>query len=165
MLVGVMSDTHDNIWRYDEAVGLLRSRGIEAIIHCGDYCAPFMFLRLEQIGVPVHCVFGNGDGDKFLMSQLAFTKLRNLKLYGDLGEITLGGRHIAFIHEPRVARGLFSTGDYDAVFYGHIHQVKEDSKADRLLICPGEVMGMKGSSNLCIYDTSKNEVEILTLGQ
>ena len=44
MHIGVISDTHDNIWRLEQV--LVQLQEVDLAIHCGDLCAPFMVKRL-----------------------------------------------------------------------------------------------------------------------
>ncbi|MFN2183884.1 MAG: metallophosphoesterase family protein, partial [Anaerolineae bacterium] len=44
MRVAILSDIHDNIWRLET---LLAGLEADALIFCGDFCAPF---TLAQIG-------------------------------------------------------------------------------------------------------------------
>ena len=71
MKIAILSDSHDNIWKLAEAMPTLASA--DAVIHCGDLVAPFMILRLIQgiKGKPIHIVWGNNDGDKGLITQVA----------------------------------------------------------------------------------------------
>lgn len=165
MKIGIISDTHDNIWNFDKTAESLKKENIEVLIHCGDYCAPFMLFRLESLNIPVHGVFGNGDGDKYLMTKLTYTNLKNITLYGNLGEIQVEGKKIAFLHDQKLASGLFAKKEYNIVCHGHIHEtylIKED---ENYLICPGEIMGMKGNPSFCIYDTTTNLAKIVPLGK
>lgn len=163
MRIGIISDTHDNIWNFDKAVRSLKKEGIETLIHCGDYCAPFMLFRLESLNIPVHGVFGNGDGDKYLMTKLTYTNLKNITLYGELGEIEIEGRKIAFLHDQKLANGLFAKKEYDLVCHGHIHKSYLTEEEKRYLICPGEIMGLKEKPSFSIYDTSSHMVKIVSL--
>ena len=49
MKLGVISDTHDQIWNLEKALQQLKS--IEVIIHCGDLVSPFMVRHLAE-GAP-----------------------------------------------------------------------------------------------------------------
>ncbi len=51
MLIAVMSDSHDNIWNLQKALGIVKEKGAEMIIHCGDFVAPFMLKELEEAGM------------------------------------------------------------------------------------------------------------------
>ena len=47
MIIAVMSDSHDHIWNIRKALKIIESKGGEAIIHCGDFVAPFMLKELQ----------------------------------------------------------------------------------------------------------------------
>ena len=112
MIIAVLSDAHDNIWNLADALEKVKAAGAEALIFCGDFCAPF---TLTQIGKgfagPVHCVFGNNDGDPFLLLRNA-SVVGNVTLHGHYAELTLGGRRIAVNHYPEIARRLAESGEF-----------------------------------------------------
>lgn len=157
MKIGIVSDSHDNIWNLEKAVNRLKEQKIEALIHCGDFCAPFMIAELEKAGVPVHAVFGNTD-DRFLTTKVA-DKSNLVTLHGELAELNLDGKKIAVTHFPEFGFALACTGNYDLVLHGHTHQQREEKVNDALLINPGEIMGRKGRASYAVYDTKKAAVE------
>ena len=63
MLVGVLSDIHDNLENLDKALAVFKERGIKQVVFCGDFCSPIPSRVLGEYDGEVHCVFGNGDGD------------------------------------------------------------------------------------------------------
>ena len=152
MIIAVLSDVHDNIWNLADALDKVKAAGAEALIFCGDFCAPF---TLTQIGKgfagPVHCVFGNNDGDPFLLLRNAAV-VGNATLHGHYAELTLGGRRIAVNHYPEIARRLAESGQFDLVCYGHNHQAKVETVGSTVLANPGEVMGRFGSPTFGLYD-------------
>jgi len=105
---------------------------------------------------PLHCVFGNNDGDAFLLSRIA-RQADNVTLYPQMGELELGGRKIAFIHYPHIANGLAASGKYDAVFSGHTHEQRVEKMGPTLWADPGEVMGRFGQPSFGLYDTDSGE--------
>jgi putative phosphoesterase len=157
MRFAVMSDSHDNIWKLEAAEPALRS--VDAILHCGDLCSPFMIRRLGQIadGRPVHLVWGNNDGDPLLISQVA-AAFPDITLHGQLAEIELGGLRIAINHYPAIAAGLARSGSYDVVCFGHDHTRHESREGECLLLNPGELMGLKGPSSLAIVEVEGRTV-------
>jgi len=157
MIIAVFSDSHDNIWNLNKALQLAALAGAEMLIHCGDYCAPFVLLDLARFAGQVHGVFGNVDGDKYLMTDWAHTKFSNITLHGDIGELDIAERKIAFVHSPKVANGLALTGEYEVVFYGHTHEKAIKKSGDCLLVNPGEIMGRLHAPSFCIYDIEKKE--------
>jgi putative phosphoesterase len=162
MRVVVISDSHDNIWKLDQAGETLASA--EAVIHCGDICSPFMVRRLGELtaGKPVHIVWGNNDGDPLLIREVA-SGFPSIKLHGQLAEVELGGLRVAVNHYPVIARGLARSGDYDLVCYGHDHMRYEGREGDCLLVNPGELMGLKGPSTLAVVETSSRQVSWVEL--
>ncbi|MCJ7773383.1 MAG: metallophosphoesterase family protein, partial [Desulfobacterales bacterium] len=82
MIIAVMSDSHDNIWNLRKALDIIKQEAAVMIIHCGDFVAPFMLKELDLAGIPVHGVFGNNDGDQYLLTKLSLTDLSNVTLYG-----------------------------------------------------------------------------------
>jgi uncharacterized protein len=154
MKIAVMSDSHDHIWNLRKALDMIVKQGCDAIIHCGDFVAPFMFKEMMQAGIPVHCVFGNNDGDRHLLTRIAIESNGLITLYGLIGEMEAGGLKIAFTHEGPFAQGLASTGKYDLVCFGHSHRYEQGRIKNTLLLNPGEIMGKEGEPGFCIVDTA-----------
>lgn len=155
MRIAVCSDIHDNIWRLEKM--LRQAAGCEALIFCGDFCAPFTLAQIaDGFAGPVHVVWGNNDGDKWLLTQTARAS-ETVTLHGDFAELKLGGRSIAVNHYPGIAAPLAASGMYDAVFHGHDHTPREERIGPTLLLNPGEVMGRFGRSTFAVYDTETGE--------
>lgn len=162
MRIAVMSDTHDNIWALKDA--LARMAEAEAVLHCGDLCAPFV---VKQIGktlpnVPVHIVWGNNDGDTYLLTETA-SQFEHIHLHGQLAELKLGGWQVAVNHYPSIAQGLAESGRYDMVCYGHDHSAHEQMVGDCLLLNPGEIMGLNGDRSFAWVDTETGEIAFVDL--
>lgn len=162
MKIAVLSDSHDHIWKLDKALPFLRET--DAILHCGDLCSPFVIRRLgDGIGpVPLHIVWGNNDGDRFTIGQVAEGH-PGITLHGQMAELDLGGLRVAVNHYPEIALGLAFSGRYEMVCYGHDHLAHEEWIASCLLLNPGEIMGMKGRSSFAIVDSVTRAVRWIEL--
>lgn len=160
-----MSDTHDNIWNLRKALGLIKDRGAEAIIHCGDFVAPFMIKELGRAGIPVHGVFGNNDGDQYLLTKISMTEFPQIALYGLMGEVDLDDFRVGFTHYRMVADGLAASGAFDLVCFGHSHEASLERVGATDLLNPGEVMGKDGSPGFFMVDTTAREYEPVSLLQ
>jgi hypothetical protein len=162
MRIAVLSDSHDNIWKLAAAMPHLAAA--DAVIHCGDLCSPFMVRRLGDglKGKPLHIVWGNNDGDTFLISRNA-AEYPSIVLHGELAEFDLGGLRVAVNHYPGIARGLAHSGEYDLVCYGHDHTRHEEWIGNCLLLNPGELMGMNGSSTIALVDGATCGVETIEI--
>ena len=164
MLIGVFSDVHDNLENLHKALSIFKERGAETLIFCGDFCSPIPSRVMGgEFDGDIHVVFGNGDGDPFLISNIANTQYPNLKLHGQHVELEFEGTKIAVTHYPFYAQALARTGDYQAVFSGHTHVQYEERFGDCLWLNPGEILGWKGDATCAIYDTTTNSAEIVTL--
>jgi uncharacterized protein len=158
MRIAVLSDSHDHLAKLALAVRAASERA-EALLFCGDFCAPFS-LRLIAEGFPgpIHAVFGNNDGDRFLLARVA-GDFPQVALHGEIAKLELGGLRLALNHYPEIAEDLAASGRYDAVFYGHNHLHKIERLGDCDLVNPGEIMGRYGRSTFVIYDTESRAVE------
>ena len=163
MILAVMSDTHDHIWNARKALEFIRARGAEAIIHCGDFVAPFMLKELDQPQIPVHGVFGNNDGDQYLLTKMSLTQLSNITLYGLTGELACPDFRIGFTHYRVAAEGLAASGRFDLVCFGHSHEAFLGRAGTTDLLNPGEVMGKDGSPGFYMVDTSARAYEPVSL--
>lgn len=161
MKIAIVSDIHDNIWKLEAVSQKITELGAEVLIFCGDFCAPFTLKQLaENFEGPVHVVWGNNDGDKWLLTVIA-NQVGNVTLYGELAEVEAGGRQIGVNHYPNIGQRLAESGAYDLVCYGHDHTARIEAVGDTLLVNPGEVMGRFGQSTFAIYDTETGAAELV----
>ena len=163
MILAVMSDTHDHIWNVRKALGFIQERGAGAVIHCGDFIAPFMLKELDQAHIPVHGVFGNNDGDQYLLTKLSMTEFSNITLYGLMGKLTIVDFRVAFTHYRAVADGLAASKQFDLVCFGHSHEAFHEKVGKTDLLNPGEVMGKDGFPGFYLVDTSARKYEPISL--
>jgi putative phosphoesterase len=163
MILAVMSDTHDHIWNLRRALEFIKERGAEAIVHCGDFVAPFMLKELEKAEIPVHGVFGNNDGDQYLLTKLSLTELSWITLYGLTGDLELADFKVGFTHYRAVAEGLAGSRRFDLVCFGHSHEVCLERVGHTVLLNPGEVMGKDGAPGFYMVDTATGSYERVSL--
>jgi hypothetical protein len=163
MRIAIMSDTHDQIPHVRRAVEMIRAAGCDMIIHCGDFVAPFMLKELEAAGIPVHGVFGNNDGDQYLLTKHSLTLYQNITLHGFFGQVEAGGRRIAIIHDGTLADDIAAGGRFDVVCFGHFHVYMHKRIGDTLVINPGEMLGKDDVPGFCIVDTETMEPQRMTL--
>lgn len=162
MRIAIISDSHDNIWKIESTLPILRSADI--VLHCGDIISPFMIMRLIAGvgGTPVHIVWGNNDGDKRLLTEVALS-VDNIQVHGDFGQLNLNGFKVAIIHYPDLAHALAESNAYHLVCYGHDHTTYQSWVGNTLLLNPGEMMGMNGRSTIAIYDSISKAVDYIDI--
>jgi putative phosphoesterase len=163
MKIAVMSDTHDHLENLDKALTEINELGAGVLLHCGDLVSPFVIDRLAKFNGPVHVVFGNNEGDRYTINNVATKKFPNVKLHGEMGFVDTESGEVAFTHRPEFARGLACTQKYIAVFYGHTHRMKTEQVKKTWLINPGELMGLLEPPGWIVFDAATGETKHYTL--
>ena len=165
MLLGIMSDTHDEIAQTEKAVRLFNREGVGHVLHAGDFVSPFMIDTLKELKAPLTGVFGNNDGDRFLLGQRA-AAVPGLSIAGTFARVDAGGMRIALAHgnDPALVRTLGQCGSLDLLICGHTHRPEVRKEGSLLIVNPGEVYGhLTGKSTVGIVDTVARSARILDL--
>lgn len=166
MLIGLMSDTHDNIQGTKDALKIFRDRGVELVLHAGDMVGSGNCYTFEGCGMPIKLVYGNNDGDREGLMR-DFERVGGEYL-GDFGEIEAGGIKIAMLHgtQDSLVKAVVASQIYDVVVRGHNHRLEVRREGRTLLVNPGEIWGhFTGLSSVAILDTSDLKVETVELGR
>ncbi len=171
MLIGIMSDTHDNLPLIDKAAKKLLDEKVDLVLHAGDYVSPFVISHFKPFKGKFIGVFGNNDGDHELLRS-RFGEF-NLELRGIFAEVKADDARIALLHggEPGIVLGpsellksLLSSECYDVIVHGHVHDAKVEQKGKTLIINPGEVCGyLTGKSSIALLDTRTMRAKIILL--
>jgi uncharacterized protein len=163
MLIGIISDSHDHVPHVQQAVRHFRDQEVDLVLHAGDYCSPFMIPHFE--GLPLKGIFGNNDGDKYLLMQ----KFREIEadLEGDFMELMLDGTFIAVYHGtyPSITGALRECGRYDIVISGHTHEKDIFMVNSTLAINPGTAHGFGEGATIAMLNTESKEVQVVSLGE
>jgi hypothetical protein len=160
-MIGVMSDSHDNVTQVRKAVTLFKGAGCDLVLHAGDVVAPFAARELEALGCPIKAVFGNCDGEKQGL-EIALEK------FGEIQDAPLlfthGGRQVLLVHYHFSVATYASSGKYDVIIFGHTHKPNIRREGKTLLLNPGEAGGwLTGKSTVSLLDPERLEAEIIGL--
>ncbi len=159
MIIGVISDTHDNLDNLKKAFDIFTQRGAEHIIHAGDFTSPFTGKILMDFKGGFTGIFGNNDGDKLLLSNVYQGKIHRQPHI-----LTLHNRKILIIHEPDVVEALADSGHYDLVIFGHTHKASIKRVRDTLLFNPGEAGSwLYGKATIGLVNLENMEAEIIEI--
>jgi len=165
VLIGVISDTHDNLPMIEKAVKRLNNEKVALVLHAGDYVAPFVIPKFKALNARLIGVFGNNDGDHELLKK-RFSETENCEVRGRFAEIDVDGFKIALLHgdEEELLNALINCECFDAVIHGHVHMTGVRKKGKVLIVNPGEVCGyLSGKSTMALLDTVKREAKIVEL--
>ena len=160
-MVGVMSDSHDNVTMVRKAVAVFKDAGCDLVFHAGDVVAPFAARELAGLGCPVKAVFGNCDGEKQGLEAA-------LEKFGEIKEAPLivghGGRQVFLVHYHFSVAAYAASGKYDVIVFGHTHKPAVQKEGNTLLLNPGETGGwLTGKSTVALLDLDRLEAEIIPL--
>jgi len=160
-MIGLLSDTHDNLDRVRVAVRLFNDAGCDLVLHAGDIVAPFTASELRNLRCPVKAVFGNCDGERAGL----------VRTFQGLGEIAApplafehAGRRFGLSHLDSAVEGLVASKAFDVVIFGHTHRPLVERRDGVLLVNPGEAGGwLTGKSNAALLDPATLMAEIVSL--
>ena len=165
MLIGIMSDTHDNLPMIEKAIARLNEENVDLVLHAGDYIAPFVIPKFKDLKAKLIGVFGNNDGDHELLRK-RFSENKNLEIHGSFALVTVKNLKIALLHgsEEEILNALIDCEGFDVVVHGHTHGPDIHRKGKTLIIGCGEVCGyLTGKSSIVLFDTDKLEARVLEL--
>lgn len=159
MLIGIISDTHDDMAAIRRAVHLLNELGVSHALHAGDITSPFTFEVFYELRCAFTGIFGNNDGDRVLLREKS-----GGNLYPQPYRTNLGEERIVLIHEPDLVDALADSGHFSLVIYGHTHKPEIRRVRETVIVNPGKVATLhKGGSTLAIFNTATRNAEIIPL--
>jgi len=159
MLIGIMSDTHDNLALVKKAIDVFNEKKVEYVIHAGDYTSPFTLKLFKDLNCKYVGIFGNNDGDKLLLLERSEGNIHNQPYI-----FTLRNKKIVVMHEHHVADALADSGHFDLVIYGHTHKADIRKVKNILIVNPGEVgTWLYGNSTVALVDLNTMEGQIIEL--
>jgi putative phosphoesterase len=165
MLIGLMSDTHDNLPMVDRAVKKLDEHKVELVLHAGDYVAGFVIPRLIDVKCRLIGVFGNNDGDHELLKK-RFSEYSNMEIRDVSAEIPIDEMRIALLHgsNEELLEAIIRGNNFDFVVHGHSHTAEKRHVGKTLVVNPGEVCGyLTGKPTIGLLDTSRREARIIEI--
>jgi len=170
MLLAVVSDSHDNRENILKAVSIINDKGVDALIHCGDFIAPFVKLWFDKLNDSIkknfYGVFGNNDGERLFLTQ-TLGQICEFAQNGNELIIELGGKRIFISHMPKqeTIEALANSKKFDIILSGHTH-IAVNKRYDNgvLVVNPGEVCGyLTDKPTFAIVNTETLEAEIIEI--
>jgi len=170
MKLGIISDTHDHLPNIQKAVKIFNKEKVELVVHCGDWCSPFVPDFFEGLKCQLKGVFGNNDADIYAMLRREKNYKVKIEFTKRILELDLGGKKAVVYHgdDAAITEALASAFKYDVVITGHTHEVVNEGSGKVLRINPGTLSHYrKGAINkkftIAVYDSDKNSCNIITL--
>ncbi len=161
MKIGIVSDSHGRTDTVSRALDLLRERGVQTVLHCGDVDdgATVALFR----GLDAHFVFGNCDVYRDTLREAM--SAAGVTLHENYGNLELEGVKIAFLHgdDKGLMRDVEHSGHYDYLFYGHTHEAAEHVTGPTRVINPGALYRARPKT-CAVLDLASGTVERIEVG-
>jgi putative phosphoesterase len=166
MQVGIVSDTHDNYSAAETIAAAFDDRGIDTLVHCGDYIAPPLLAAFEGHGFDIHGVLGNNDGEREGLQATIDGFSDGSQLHGREADLTFDGTSVHVLHGDQgieTVNERADSGDYDYVLYGHFHVAEKRSEGDTTVVNPGAHFPTVPDDHrsVAILDTDADAVEFV----
>ncbi|MFC1500859.1 metallophosphoesterase [Elusimicrobiota bacterium] len=161
-LIGVMSDTHDNMPYIKKAVERFNKENVDLVIHAGDIISPFCAKELEKLKCKFVAIFGNNDGEHKIWKE----RIRN---FGEIHEspyqTELEGLKTLVIHDHVDDIDLLAESqNFDIIIYGHTHKTDNKDVGKTLVLNPGEAGGwLYGKKTVALLWVPEKKAEVLEL--
>ena len=158
MKIALIADTHDHLERLAAALEVFEKSGAEALIHAGDFVAPFTARQLSSFDGPIWAVFGNCDGEHRGLNDILKKTVAQPPI-----AFELAGRRFVLAHkQSQIPEALLSQAQVAVV--GHTHQSSQTYTGHTLVVNPGECCGrITGQATVALLDSQDLSVEGITL--
>jgi len=161
-LIGLISDTHDNMQAIAKAVEVFNSKKVGLVLHAGDHVAPFTCTAYKGLECKLVGVYGNVDGERRALRE-RFSSM-GFKVEKDFEELEVDEVKIALLHGlyPQIVEALALSGKYHVVVHGHTHLRRAEKMRSALVVNPGEACGyVYGVRSVALLDTATLKVEFV----
>jgi hypothetical protein len=152
MLVGVVSDTHNNIKNIENIINIFNKEEVSLVIHTGDISKAETLRLFSGLDCPMTGVFGNNDRIEEGLKEACHEC--NFNFQEPPLSLSLEGKKIAVFHEPELVDGYIKKHkDVQLIIHGHTHRYREETLNNIIFFNPGESAGsLKGKNALGIID-------------
>ncbi len=160
-MIGLISDTHDNVFAIKNAVELFKKKKVDFVIHLGDIIALITVLQFK--GLRMKFISGNCDGD------IQMIKKKISEIDGDfLGEFFIlkaNDKKIAMLHghNQKKLNELITSKKHDYIIHGHTHLKRNDKLENTRIINPGAFYPTVEEKTVAILDIDNDKVEFFQI--
>jgi len=160
MLIGILSDTHNNVERTLSAIKSFKERGIGMILHVGDITSGDMLSLFS--GFNAKFVLGNEDKDQEELNSESLRLGFGLVEYRIVFEVD--GKKFIMFHGSDVPffRECVASGKYDYIIKGHTHFFENYVSNKSRVINPG-ALHRAYEFTVATLDTETDNVEMIVI--
>ncbi len=155
MVLGVVSDTHDNLRNVERIVEIFNRAAVDRVVHTGDITQPKTLAALARLDAPLSGVFGNNDLERDGLDDAC--RRFGFDFADGARSFDWAARKVLVVHDPLD----IPNGDHDLVLHGHNHRTVIDRSSRRTTFNPGESAGhMPGKNRIGIVDLAEMSVRL-----
>lgn len=132
MIVGLVSDSHDNAPLARSAAAFFHAEAPDAVFHLGDITRPDTLALFD--GLPIRFLRGNNDTDARLDPT---ARARGHEGVADAWRGSLAGLRVGATHGHRKGTLRELQADCDVVLSGHTHKRRAERENGVLMVNPG----------------------------
>ena len=161
MLIGVISDTHNDTGSIKRAVEIFNLRSADLVLHCGDIFSPSAAKGFAALNCGFKAVFGNNDTDRAGLENVIseFGMIQEAPF-----EFKVSGKLFAMVHKPFNIGIMAMDGRHDYVLYGHLHRASLEKQGKTTILNPGEACGCRyGKKTAAMINLLSDSVEFIDL--
>jgi uncharacterized protein len=161
MLLGVLSDTHDNVPAAVAGIATLRAAGAQSLIHCGDVGGERILDLLA--GMSSAFVWGNNDFDRPSLKRYAGDL--GIQCCDDFGSLEFAGKKVAVTHGDNLKllrEAVEGNWHYDYIFVGHTHIPADQRHGPVRIVNPGALY-RASRKTVALVDLEKDIIRFLTV--
>jgi len=158
MLVGVVSDTHNNINNIENIINIFNKEEVNLVIHTGDISKPETLRLFSRLNCPMMGVFGNNDRIEKGLKEVCDEC--NFNFQDPPFSLTLEDKKIVVFHEPElIDKFIEQHKDVQLIIHGHTHRYREETLNDIVFFNPGESSGStKGKNALGVINLNSLKI-------
>ena len=147
MVLGVVSDTHNNLRNVERIVDIFNRVQVDRVVHTGDITQAKTLEAMARLEAPLVGVFGNNDLERPELE--AACRTFRFDFAEGAREFDWASRSVLMVHDPLD----IPPGDHSVVLHGHNHRTVLERSERGLVFNPGESAGhMAGHNRVGIVD-------------
>lgn len=152
MLIGVVSDTHNNIKSIKKIISLFNNEDVVSVIHTGDIASAKALEKFSNLETKLVGVYGNNDRYESGLDTIA--KKCSFEFQNPPKSIQIFDKKITIFHEPdEIDSFIKQNPEVDLILHGHTHRYRNEVRNKTLIFNPGESAGiLKGKNAIGIVD-------------
>ena len=146
MLVGVVSDTHNNVKNIGKIINIFNKEEVDLVIHTGDISNAEALRLFSDLNCHMLGTFGNNDRPEIGLKEVC----KDLKFNFNEPPVslTLQEKKIAIFHEPELIDAYIKDHKaLDLVLHGHTHRYRKEIIKGTIYFNPGESAGLLEGKN------------------